>query len=441
MSNLALTITNNPNSGAQSSEVHVCIVGQDPNDSKKIGNYNFTTNQFDFGDKSTWQLDPNNPSAVTTLDKIKSAINIPDVTSGRIYFSIYDNFQPFNYIGPMSDKSNKTLFDKIEFSVGSGTYINSTSVDFYGISYVISGIDIKSQSSVSYGFNQKRSAVITALGKLPNPPQSQQIGNTDIMKKTFMTNDSKEVLRVLSPKSMMYGDWGSNSDEQKLWALRYAQFLNDYIAKHCFVQNRKFWFFGKDHYNTGDTPYFGKVSSRSDVVSLWTDESCTQPYSVQTLPKPVTQLNESNIFANYANVTGVDPQYINWGYLLLGNVAGSEAANHWQQDPVCLSIMVSICRGVMHLQNVPSPFDPQNPPWNDPTKQIWTKPAQYYMGDGNGNSTNDFPIFYYARILHQLGLNGRAYALSQDDVYGSDTTIHMTSNSSATIELFGLDRC
>lgn len=75
-----------------------------------------------------------------------------------------------------------------------------------------------------------------------------------------------------------------------------------------------------------------------------------------------------------------------------------------------MAIPVSIVRGVMHLDN--GTVD-----WKDSTK--------YYQGL-NGASTAEFPIFYYGKILHQFGIAGKVYALSFDDVYGTDSGIGFT---------------
>lgn len=72
--------------------------------------------------------------------------------------------------------------------------------------------------------------------------------------------------------------------------------------------------------------------------------------------------------------------------------------------------MIFICRGVMH--------------YDDGCVQ-WIDPYSFYQGDGQGNSTAAFSIFYYSKILHNYGLNNQAYVLSYDDVYGGqDSSIY-----------------
>ena len=282
-SNMNLTINNKPNSGATSDQIYVCILGSDPSDNDKFGYLNFATGKVVFKTKSDWKLDP--ATMVSTLDKIKFPLAVPKINSARIYFSVYDNFAPFSPSGPTASKGNNILFDKIEFDNSSDPNINGTSVDFYGISYVISGYD-RDKGNVLYGFTRSRSEIINALNKFKPSPDSQHIGNTGIIKRTFMRNSKNEVLRVLAPKSMGLGDWGSTESEFVDWATKCSHFFDDYVAKQCLRGGRKFSFYSKDYIKGAQNKvYWGTTPKEGGLINLWTNEACTEAY------QPVPTLN------------------------------------------------------------------------------------------------------------------------------------------------------
>ena len=49
-----LTLTNPSTSGAKSSEVYVCILGTDPNDSSQFGYLDFSTGKLMTSNASSW---------------------------------------------------------------------------------------------------------------------------------------------------------------------------------------------------------------------------------------------------------------------------------------------------------------------------------------------------------------------------------------------------
>ena len=429
-SNMSLTINNMPHSGATSDQVYVCILGNDPTDTTQFGYLDFTQPKpvFKVSAKSGWTFAPS--TMATTLDKISFPIEMPNINSARIYFSVYKNFSTFPDSGPTASRGNDVLFDKIEFDSGSNPNINGTSVDFYGISYVISGHDAE-HGDVSYGFTQSRSDIINALNNFTASPESQKSGNTGIMKKTFITNSSNEVLRVLAPKAMALGDWGSTEAEFVEWGTKCSHFLDDYVTQHCFKGGRKFNFYSKKYPND-QTVYWGTTPPQGGEIHLWEDEACTRPYSnvptlkVPVAPWPLPDFKTQQVLYHNVGGEGDKQDDIDWGFLLLGNSAGTGAAAHWGDDPLCMAIMVSICRGVMHLDN---------------GTESWIDKSQYYQGNGANPpmSTPDMPIFYYSSILHKLG-DGKAYVLSYDDVYGANPSIFFSGNPDIKIDLYGLDK-
>ena len=231
---------------------------------------------------------------------------------------------------------------------------------------------------------------------------------------------------------MALGDWGSTQSEYIEWAQRCSHFLDDYITKHCFKGGRFFEFYSKN-YEAGkdNTVYYGTTAKDGSKMYLWTDEKCTQPYTVASLDPPCSAYGTPSFSppppgqpSLYHNVSGA-ADTIDWGFLLLGNSQGTGAAANWGSDPVCMAIMVSICRGVMHL---------------DKGTEDWINSDLYYKGDGFDKSLGDVPIFYYAKVLHELGDNGLAYVLSYDDVYGYNPSIFNSGNPDITIDLHGLDQ-
>ena len=443
-STMSLTINNLPTSGAPSDQVYVCLLGNDPSaPDTSFGYLDFATGQAVFSDKTSWAMD--SATMATTLDQITFPLAVPDINSGRIYFSVGAPFPAFPASGPTASKDNATLFDKIEFDSGSNPNINGTSVDFYGISYVISGTDVN-DGAVQYGFDKSRSEIIGALTSIPaSTPTTQESGNTGIFAQTVVEGAAAKaetpILRVLAPKTMGLSDWGATEKEFVFWATACSHFLDAYVTQHCFRPNRAFSFFDKTYTPAGpNTTYYGTTDA-DGTLSLWTDAAHTQPYTpVPTLappcapwPLPSMKPPPPHVPSNYHNVNGTQDE-IDWGFLLLGNSVGTGAADHWGNDPLCMAIMVSICRGVMHL---------------DDGTTSWVDASQYYQGAGVPTSdtdaplppvsTEDLPIFYYASVLHEKGLDGKAYVLSYDDVYGSNPSIFFAGHPDVTIDLHGLD--
>ena len=426
-SNMRLTITNHPNSGAHKKEIYISIIGEDPSDSSKFGYVDFKSGKAVFSTKSSWQFDPS--TMAKTLDGLSFPLNVPRLNSARIYFSVYDNLASFPASGPSASKGELTLFDKIEFENGdSNPNINGTSVDFYGISYVISGTD-HSKGAVSFGYNKSRADIIGALSNCPTSPHTQRSGNNGILASSFMKNPTGEVLRVLAPKTMALTDWPQTKANDAWWATCCSHFLDDYVKKHCFKPGRKFSFYSKNYPND-KTVFYGSVDPSGNNINLWTDKANTVPYApVPKLNIPCASWPDPNFETSpdlYHDVSGTQDQ-IDWGFLLLGNSAGTGAAENWGNDPLCMAIMVSICRGVMH---------------RDDGTTSWIDSNKYYLGNGATppKATEDMPIFYYSKILHEMGKDGKAYVLSYDDVYGENPSIFFAGHPDVTIDLYGLDK-
>ncbi len=409
-----LSIVNPTSSGVSSNKVFVSIIGIDP-----------ATNKAAYLDFTTGKLAPfssySSGTTSRTLDTLGTSISVPPIQSARIYFAINEDFSSMASSGPSPSAINPILFDKIEFDTHQpGSFnINGTSVDFYGISYTITATPSGKNQPKTVGFTASRRTVINALNDFPLSPDGQQAGNTRIFQACVMKSGGN-VLRVLSPKTMALSDWGSVTR-----ATQASHFLDQYIQKHCWKPNRTFSFYDK-FWPTQKNTIYGQVSADGHTLNLFTDAARTQPYTVPSLPRPcATWPNpDFNTPTNYQKTDSVDVNGIDWGFLLMGNAGGTGMGANWASDPAAMAIMVAIDRGVMHLDN---------------GTEDWVNASNYYRGDGKGHSSEDMPIFYYSRILHQQGLNGLAYVLSYDDVYGTNPSIFFDAGATVTVTLTSLE--
>ncbi|MEM9928786.1 MAG: beta-1,3-glucanase family protein, partial [Bacteroidota bacterium] len=47
--------------------------------------------------------------------------------------------------------------------------------------------------------------------------------------------------------------------------------------------------------------------------------------------------------------------------------------------------------------------------------------------------TNAAPIYYYSKILHEAAIGGLAYALSYDDIFGTDPSIYIAGHPDVNV--------
>tara|TARA_R110000868_G_scaffold8205_9_gene42875 strand:+ start:52622 stop:54271 length:1650 start_codon:yes stop_codon:yes gene_type:complete len=123
--------------------------------------------------------DTNLDSFNYTLSQLPSTIKVPQVASGRAYFSIgkpmqlavnADNPAVLTIPDPdgfkMRDPNYYTLYDKIEFSyTDHGTWINPTAVDFFSLPIAINQPSSTSATTIA-GFTSSRAAVLEAADKV-----------------------------------------------------------------------------------------------------------------------------------------------------------------------------------------------------------------------------------------------------------------------------------
>ena len=354
-------------------------------------------------------------ASLTQSESTYSAV-LPAVASGRVYFSFGAGFgamPSFGAGGPVAGAGNPVMFDKFELDTTDNPNVNATCVDFYGVSFSISATDRNTGERRSVGFTTPRSTILSDFQAIPASPSGQASGNNAIFNATAITGAQGRILRILAPKSAGLTDWqGAGLPEQVAIAELSSHFWDDYVNTQCWRPNRTFSCYSK---LMDGKVYYGKVSADGTSLNLYTDAQFTQPYAgAPSLPRPSNAQgvpsftpvpNQPSLYHNPDSAQGP----IDWGFLLGGNVKGAGQGAYWGTDPVAMAIMVSICRGVMHL---------------DDGTTAWTDPARHYQGDGSGTGTATMPIYHYAKLLHQTSLGQRTYALSYDDVYSADPTIY-----------------
>lgn len=409
-----LQINNLATSGVTSDNVFVSVLGTDP-----------TTSQFSYLDFGSGTLVPYSQykSGTTSqiLSKITMPIAMPAIKSARIYFAINTDFTSMAPSGPSPSKDDTVLYDKIEFDTStSGQYnINSTNVDFYGISFTLSATPTGQTQPVTEGFTATRTQILGALKQIPQSmPKQRHTGNANMYQSLFATDGNGNITRFIAPKSAAYTDWGTDPAQ---W---FTHYLDGYVNNECYKPNRVFSFYDKFYPTTKNLRY-GQISSDGMTLNLYTEDPTNNPNAtpyapVPSLPRPSNGWGNPSFPTEFHNTSGTVNDNIDWGFMLIGNVAGSGLCSNWGTDPACMAIMVSICRGVMHLDDG----------CND-----WVNSANYYKGDGS----EIFPVLYYSKILHQLGLNGKAYVLSYDDVYGDNPSIFFDSGATVTVTLQSLE--
>lgn len=426
---LVLTFVNN--SGFDAKDIHLLCIGSNQAGSAAddhFGYVDFTTKTFvETGSKSHFSLDV--AKMTRTLKEIAEmsgtnthTISIPPLVSGRLYFAFGDNFDKcggFSASGPPNGAGNPVVYDKVEFDTWSNPNINITNVDFFGVSYYITVTDASTQKQVTRGFMGSRDAIFSAFKNIAGPDQNH--GNTNIFGALIMTRSPKDgvdKLRVLAPKNAAYSDFNSSLSKAQQ---KSSHFFDQYVNDHCWKPGRKFSFYSKNYKasdpNSDKTIYYGKVSADGMTLYLYTDENYTKPYQVASLPRPSSSNFNFPDVLQWHKVDSTDSNMIDWGFLLGGQVGGSHQGAHWADDPVAMAITTSIVRGVMHY---------------DDGCTKWTNPTYFYPGN-SGISTAEYPIFYYGKLLHDLAIGNLAYALSYDDVFGTDPSVYFTGHPKVTL--------
>ena len=311
---MVISVVNN--SGFDDTQVFLLCTGSiqtGPEADKHFGYLNFANNTFhEIGSKSAFRLDVS--TMIRTLKTFKNignnsyTIKVPKMVSGRLYFAFGDNFDKcpsFSASGPPNGTANTVVYDKVEFDTWDSPNINTTNVDFFGISYYVTATDASTKEQVQRGYFKSRDTVFAAFENLAGNDY-QLYGNAGIFGALSITRTAKDgvdKVRVLAPKNAAYHDFSSS--------LAFAQqksshFFDQYVNNQCWKPNRQFSFYSKLHKpsdpNSDKTIYYGQVSADGKTLHLFTDANRTQPYQVPSLPRP----SSSNILF---------PEYTQWQHI------------------------------------------------------------------------------------------------------------------------------
>ena len=408
------------NSGFPDSKVFFIVVCQTP-----LGYLDFRTHAM--VETPSFSLDT--ASMTASLEQIRqysgdgsATIICPAMGSSRLYFCLGENFDKmggFSASGPEFNQSNPVPYAKFELNLSGVGFINSTDVDFFSIAYTLSATRAGG-GTVTVGITNSSATIFRQFEAIPSPADiAQRSGNQDIFKACIVRNPAGGIVRVVAPKAMSLAQASYSASMPQM----FSHYLDEYVNRHCWKPGRQFSFSSK--IASDPVTYYGKVSADGLTLSIFTDAAMTVPYAVPSLPRPSGEWGKPDFAAtpqywHNVGVASIAPQNIDWGYLLCGQDGYSSGPGaHWISDPVAMAVLVSIVRGVMHMDN--GTVD-------------WKNAANYYRGAG-GSSAEDFPIFYYADILHRYGIDGHVYALSYDDVYGLDSGIAL-GDPSVTLSIY-----
>lgn len=383
-------------SGVSSDSIFICIVGQDPNNN----------NAYSYLDFSTGKLITFSTYASGTTSKKLSSISgrvaIPPINSGRIYMVAGVDFTSTNFpssvsgpsIAQVSNGGASAIFDFIEFDTHVKGYfnLNSSNVDMYAYSYTIKLKDTNNKSVVR-GLTGSRQTIFNQLAAIP------YTSSTAWYQDLFVKDSAGNILRFLAPQQAGYSDVMNQGSLDTTGTRAMCTYFNDYIQNKVFVPNRSITFFDKNLAKDS-----AQVSSDGTSMTIYGQ---TDTFTIQ---QPVSPINCPPLPADWHNQTGND-SIIDWGFTLFGNNIISALPNGWgtnAPDPALMAIMMSICRGVAHVEG-----------------KHWTDSANYY---GNGMGSGGI-VEYYASIIHQNAKGGMAYAFAYDDVYASNSSVFFNSGT------------
>ncbi|WP_299261510.1 beta-1,3-glucanase family protein [uncultured Aquimarina sp.] len=408
-------------------EIFVLVLGTAVNidvNRQPVANGDFSYLDFSTGALMAANFSSNKvtDTMVTSLDLLTKdsngnyVITVPYIGSARLYISFGQSLTEipvFAVSGPVNDKNNTVIYDKIEFDnaahksngvvTAPNPNVNLTNVDFFGLSFTITAYDVNISKDRIIGYKTSRADIITAFNAIPDISGTN--GNTSFMKTLVLKDTNNNLIRILSPKSASPIDLGSNDSEMATGATHRTHFWREYVNNECYASNRKFTCYSKLYTSTNPGPiYYGEIDNTGLNLNIYTDAARTQPYaSCPTLPRPSNIGNLPDFSNGFSGYNMLDDTPVDWGFLLSANTEGSAAPN-WATDPVAMAILISICRGCMHMNNADD----------------WVNNANWY--------TANAPIFYYSSILHEKALNNLAYAFSYDDIFGTDPSIYFKGN-------------
>lgn len=357
-------------------------------------------------------------AAVRALNADHTAtLHFPAIASARLYFSAgkgFDAVPLVNAAGPAFGPTNTVMCDKVEFALdGNDNNINTTAVDYFGISCQVTAKDRDSGTNATVGSTLSTEEVFDAFPRPAPSPASQHAGNTGIFRALIVRDANGRPVRAIAPKAAGYGDLNVVSDPDL--PRKISHFFDDYVAQHCWKPNRLFAFHAKDAQTTSAPTYYGRVSADGLTLFIYTDAARTQPYApVPSIPRPSNAWDHPTLPGSWHNDGTLSQSLdeIDWGFVLSGQAGPGDAHASFItykliHDPVAMAIPVSIARGVMHL--------------DDGDK--WMSLAEF---DAHGDGSAALPTFWYGKVLRDTAIGRKAYALSFDDIYRTNPSIHFT---------------
>jgi hypothetical protein len=342
-----------------------------------------------------------------------------------MYFAIGSDFSSSEFVpvsGPspsqVDDGGASVLFDFVEFDTStSDLNINSTNVDMYAISYTMSLTDSAGKEVIA-GIAATRTQMMTEFTQIPEWKIDPTPGSTAWYQQLFVRDTEGNVLRFLAPQQPGYADFAQGGAD---YQMQLTQYLADYVNNEVFKPNRQFSFYDKFYPNPKNT-YYAQVSGDGQTMSIYSDQQKKNLYC--QLNPPSNTWSNPAFPTDWHNVTG-SPNSIDWGFALLGNSLAPDTPGGWGfnngTDPAIMAILISICRGVAHLDNGCAD---------------WVNPAKYFQA---GSPVNNFPVEYYAKTIHTNGLNGLAYAFAYDDIYSQNPSISFNPGTEITFSLNSLE--
>lgn len=404
-------LNNGLGSGEKSDQIYVSIFGKTVSSKTEEFVYldleQFTLKQF-----TSYE------SGVTSkkLSELSAGIKVPAMRSARMYFTVGKDFDAsdFNTIsGPSPSKiineGASVLYDFIEFDTSVlGAYnINPTNVVMYATSYTVELENVNGRK-VSVGINKSRADVINDFLSIP---QSE----TSSWYQDLIVKDScRRILRILAPQQPAYFDVVQN----KGYHLLMTNYFRKYLKNEVFKRNRQFTFYDK-YYPEQKNLYQGEVNYDGSILTISRVLEKHNYFAPESfvLKLPCNTMNSAEIREYWHNLSR-SSETTDWGFMFFGNAlvptlpCGWGHKYHGEPHPAVMALLISICRGVAHLDG-----------------EKWVVRDNYFQ--------NQMPEFY-AKIIHKNATGNLAYAFAYDDIYGQNPSTFFKPGTEITFNLHSL---
>lgn len=424
---LPMKIINNT-SIADDSNVYIAIKATNPSTGKQClvhfdkmsgnGSCEEITPQTHFSDYSYALSD-------LPQDGNKRQIYLPQVSSGRIYFSIgipmdmyIDTSNPGNLtiVDPDGfkprDTNYYTLYDKIEFSYNNnGSWINPTAVDFFSLPIRIQQTGSTSGVTTA-GFSQSRADILSKAHDIFNQNDKTQAKIWSNLFLTYQDSDqsANTTLRLIATGKAMVSNvagtkpFDSNYlSNQQAYGFSYIDFL---------------WTYFKTHKITIDcTELKGNPNSNPQLDNYI--------FSGQVVGDTLIFTNQTGT----ASIPMAKPTLSMPFFAGAGLLAGSLEANNTP--------------GAIIVRELTSAFEVGLLPADDGailSKDYFVAKKQaYYQTNSLLPKTAEGPWYdLYSKALHSFGNTQPIYTFAYDDALGQDGTLHDPSGTAPSAAIVTL---